>query len=80
MVEKQPQEPSGQQIVTGLRQEQNQTLVERAKQIPQENLNSAQAKAEAFHGLKEEIDTEMLGILEKMEGLNQKIKANVKSD
>ena len=80
MVEKQPQEPSSQQIVSEHRQEADKSLLEKARHVPSENFNSAQAKAEAFNGLKGEIDTEMLGILEKMEGLSQKVKANIRSD
>ena len=80
MVQRQPQEPSSQQIVSAYRQEIDRSYLERASHVPQENFSSAHAKAEAFNGLKGEIDTEMLGILEKMEGLSQKVKANVRSD
>ena len=66
-----------------LLQEQSEfhmTLLEKGRSVPTEMVCKAERKIVEFRGLKSEIDTELAEILQRLQGLTQKIVGNVLSD
>ena len=66
-----------------LLQEQSEfhtTLLEKGRSVPTEMVCNAERKIVEFRGLKSEIDTELAEILQRLQGLTQKIVGNALTD
>ena len=72
-----PQEPTIQKKVLDALAMSQGVALEESKGLPQEQIQCASMKIENFDELKAELDTELQAILERMDNLKLKIKANI---